>query len=136
MNGKKDKLHRKKDEGLTFALTIKGNMKDFGEMLSLFDFSKINFTPDDQPVEEDPLAFEEDHETVESLEESLAKTPDPEPEISMDDLKKAALDVSKRLGSKKPIGQAIQDNFGCMLPDLKPEQYRKALEILESLGNA
>lgn len=163
MNGTQDVLHIKKDEGLTFSLTINGkNIKDLEKLFDLFDFSKINSTPQEQPVEQDHLAFEDDHETPESLmgieepesasleyKPDLAKKmqaileavpeqdskPEPEPEVTMEMIKQACIKASKRLGSKSPVGEAIEAHFGCMLPDITPEKYREALELVESLNN-
>lgn len=113
---------------LKFTLTIESN--NLGEIVDLFDFSRIHqnnpapsFTP----------------ETPESLMEGMELEPEEEqakPEITFEMLKHKAVEVSERLKSKKPVGEAIKARFNCPLTAIDPKDYSEAFQILEDLNNA
>ena len=128
---------------IKFTLTIESN--SLGSIVDLFDQTRIH---------EGAVSETYAHETPESLMEEAKPEPEPAPasqsvpavqpepakttetQITMEQLKHLAVQVSDRYGSKKVVGDAIRQHFGCRMPDLKPEQYEQAHKILEDLNNA
>lgn len=120
---------------IKFTLTIESN--SLGSIVDLFDQTRIHegtapatFTPETP----ESLMEEAKPEPVPAPAPEPAKTP--APEITMAQLKHLAVQVSERYNSKKVVGDAIKQHFGCRMPDLKPEQYEQAHKILEDLNNA
>lgn len=124
--------------GLKFTLTIEGN--NLGDIVDLFDLSRIHqqsaktFTPETaESLMEEPEAPAQPPEQKQA---QPVPAPQPEPKVTMETLKHKAIEVSERLGTKKVVGEAIKAHFNCRMPDLKPEQFEEALQILEDLKNA
>lgn len=129
--------------GLKFTLTIEGN--NLGDIVDLFDLSRIHQqpaktftpeTPESLMEEPEPKAPAKEPEQEPQPKAVSAEPKEPDPKVTMETLKHKAIEVSERLGTKKVVGEAIKAHFNCRMPDLKPEQFEEALQILEDLKNA